>query len=198
CAYGFPFPETSTRLAMFAEQLELIHRLWSEERVDFRGEHYTLEDAPSQPKPVQQPHPPILVGGSGTRGTAAPAAGYADEHKTLFASPAEFAQIRGKVKRACEETGRTLRYSVMTGCLIGETHDDALARARRLYERRRREARYEEWLAGYRERALVGSLDEIATQLEAYEGCDRVMLQHLLHDDLEPVALIGRLGQQLV
>src|SRR5579884_662144 len=44
-AYGFPFPDTSTRVAMFAEQLEIVHRLWTEERVTFRGEHYALEDA---------------------------------------------------------------------------------------------------------------------------------------------------------
>ena len=72
------------RLAMFAEQLEIVHRLWSDERVDFRGEHYTLEDAPAQPKPLQQPHPPIIVGGSGTRGTAEPAARFADEYNTPF------------------------------------------------------------------------------------------------------------------
>jgi probable F420-dependent oxidoreductase len=63
-AYGFPFPDTSTRVAMFREQLEIVHRLWTEERVDFHGEHYVLEDAPAQPKPVQTPHPPILVGGA--------------------------------------------------------------------------------------------------------------------------------------
>ena len=67
-AFGFPFPETSVRLAMFAEQLEIVHRLWTEERVDFRGEHYVLDDAPALPKPLQQPHPPLLVGGKGTRG----------------------------------------------------------------------------------------------------------------------------------
>src|SRR5207248_11285844 len=45
-AYGFPFPETATRLALFAEQLEIVHRLWTESRVDFRGPHYTPEDPP--------------------------------------------------------------------------------------------------------------------------------------------------------
>jgi F420-dependent oxidoreductase-like protein len=197
-AYGFPFPEMSTRLARFAEQLEVVHRLWSEETVDFRGEHYTLEDAPAQPKPVQQPHPPIIVGGSGTRGTAVPAALYADEYNTPFASPEEFARVRAKVERACETTGRTLRYTLMTGCLIGATHADALERAQRLYGRVPRAAGFDEWLDGYSRRALIGSLDEIATRLTHYERCDGVMLQHLLHDDLEPVALIGRLGQQLV
>ena len=88
----------------------------------------------------------------------------------------------------------------MTGCLIGETRDDALERARQLYGRVARDADFDTWLAGYSERALIGSVDEVATRLREYEaaGCERVMLQHLLHADLEPVALIGRLGQQLV
>jgi F420-dependent oxidoreductase-like protein len=199
-AYGFPFPETAARLAMFAEQLEIVYRLWTEERVDFRGAHYTLEDAPAQPKPLQQPHPPLLVGGSGTRGTAEPAARFADEYNTPFASPEDFARIRAKVESACERTGRTLRYSTMTGCLIGKTRADALDRARQLYERVAREATFDDWLDAYSQRALIGSVTEVAERLREYEraGCERVMLQHLLHADLEPVRLIGRLGQELV
>jgi len=199
-AYGFPFPETATRLAMFAEQLEILYRLWTEERVDFRGAHYTLEDAPAQPKPLQQPHPPLLVGGSGTRGTAEPAARLADEYNTPFASPEDFARIRAKVESACERTGRTLRYSTMTGCLIGETRADALDRARQLYERVPREATFDDWLGAYSQRALIGSVTEVAERLREYEraGCERVMLRHLLHADLEPVRLIGLLGQELV
>jgi F420-dependent oxidoreductase-like protein len=199
-AYGFPFPETPVRLQMFAEQLEIVHRLWTEETVDFRGTHYTLENAPAQPKPLQQPRPPLLVGGSGTRGTAAPAARFADEYNTPFKSPDEFARIRAKVQKACEATGRTLRYSTMTGCLIGETRADGLERARELYERVKRDDSFDDWLAAYSQRALIGSVDEVAERLREYEraGCERVMLQHLLHADLEPVRLIGRLGQELV
>jgi F420-dependent oxidoreductase-like protein len=196
-AFGFPFPETPVRMEMFAEQLEIVHRLWSEPRVDFRGRHYTLEDAPGLPKPVQQPHPPIIVGGSGTRGTAAPAARFADEYNTPFPSPEDFAAIRGKVVRACEAEGRdpaTMRFSMMTGCLIGETHDGALERAHTLYERSPRSDDFDTWLASYAQRALIGSVEEIAVRLADYEeaGCERVMLQHLLHTDLEPVRLIGR------
>jgi F420-dependent oxidoreductase-like protein len=197
-AYGIPFPETSTRIAMFAEQLEIIYRLWTEARVDFHGAHYTFENAPAQPKPLQQPHPPLLVGGSGTRGTAEPAARFADEYNTPFASPDDFARIKRSVERACEATGRTLRFSTMTTCLIGATHDDAMERAQRLYGRVPREASFDEWLDAYRERSVIGSVDEVAEQLRRYEGCDRVMCQHLLHDDLEAVELIAQLGQQLV
>ena len=112
------------RVEMLAEQVEIVHRLWTEERVDFRGRHYTLEDAPAQPKPVQQPRPPLLVGGGGGRGTVEPALRFADEYNTPFVSPEEAAAIREKT--------RPLRFSVMTGCLIGETReDDARARAAR-------------------------------------------------------------------
>jgi F420-dependent oxidoreductase-like protein len=196
-AFGFPFPETSVRLAMFAEQLEIVHRLWTDDRVDFRGEHYVLDDAPALPKPLQQPHPPLLVGGKGTRGTAEPAARFADEYNTPFASPEEFAAIRAKVVAACERAGRatgTMRFSTMTGCVIGATRDEALERARELYGRMPRETGFEDWLAAYAERSLVGSVDEVTTRLREYEaaGCERVMLQHLLHTDLESIRLIGR------
>src|SRR6266542_383607 len=95
-AFGFPFPETSVRLEMLAEQLEIVHRLWTEERVDFHGKHYTLEDAPAQPKPLQRPRPPLIVGGSGGRGTVGPALRFANEYNTAFVSPEDAAGIRAK------------------------------------------------------------------------------------------------------
>jgi F420-dependent oxidoreductase-like protein len=187
-AFGFPFPETRVRMEMFAEQLEIVHRLWTEERVDFHGRHYTLENAPALPKPVQQPHPPILVGGSGKRGTVEPALRFATEYNSPFVTPEEAAAIRRKVE--------PLPYSVMIGCVIGETHSDAIERAQALYGRRPRDAGFDEWLAGYAQRAVVGSVDEVASQLGKYEqaGCHRVMLQHLQHTDLDAVRLIGSLS----
>ncbi len=185
-AFGFEFPETSVRVERFAEQLEIVHRLWTEERVDFHGRHYTLEDAPGLPKPVQEPRPPLLVGGSGKRGTIEPALRFADEYNAPFVSVDEAAAIREKT--------RPLRFSVMTSCVVGETHADAVERVRALYEVRLREIPFEQWLERFKGRAMIGSLDEVAEQLRAYEraGCDRVMLQHLLHHDLESVRLIGR------
>jgi F420-dependent oxidoreductase-like protein len=185
-AYGFPFPETKTRVEMLAEQVEIVHRLWTEERVDFQGRRYTLEDAPAQPKPVQQPRPPLLVGGSGGRGTVEPALRFADEYNTPFVSPEDAATIREKT--------RPLRFSVMTGFLVAETNEDLRERANELYGRRPREQSFDDWLGTYSERCVVGSLDEVVARLREYEGagCDRVMLQHLLHTDLEPVRLLGR------
>ena len=185
-AYGFPFPETRVRVEMLAEQVEIVHRLWTEQHVDFRGTHYSLEDAPGQPKPLQQPRPPLLVGGGGGRGTIGAALRFADEYNTPFVTPEAAAVIREKT--------RPLRFSVMTSCVIGETRDHALDRAPALYSRRPRDVPFDEWLAGIETFGVVGSLEEATERLRAYEraGCDRVMLQHLLHTDLEPVRLIGR------
>jgi F420-dependent oxidoreductase-like protein len=187
-AFGFPFPDTQTRVEMFAEQLEIVHRLWTEDHVDFRGRHYALEHAPGLPKPVQKPHPPILVGGSGKRGTVEPALRFATEYNTPFASPEEAARIRARVP--------LLRFSVMTGCVVGATTDEALERARALYDRRPRDDGFDDWLDGYRRRAIVGSVDEVSARLREYEeaGCDRLMLQHLQHADLDSVRLIGTLS----
>jgi F420-dependent oxidoreductase-like protein len=196
-AFGFPFPVLADRLEMFAEQLEIVHRLWTEEHLDFRGRHYTLENAPGLPKPLQRPRPRLLVGGSGGRGTIEPAVRFADEYNTPFASPEDFAAIRGRVVEACERAGRdpaTMGFSLMTGCLLGATRDEALDRARRLWDRGPRDGGFDEWLEGFARRALVGSVEEVAGRLREYgrAGCERVMLQHMLHTDLEPVRLIGR------
>jgi F420-dependent oxidoreductase-like protein len=188
-AYGFPFPDLSTRLAMFREQLEIVHRLWSEERVDFDGEHYRLEDAPAQPKPLQRPHPPIIVGGTGKRGTLEPALQFADEYNLPFVGADAVADVKAKV-------GDRIPVSAAQTILVGKTEDDALDRARTLYGRAERQDDFDTWLGKFRSRAIVGDLDETRRRLREYEdaGAARVMLQHLLHEDLETVRLVGELA----
>jgi F420-dependent oxidoreductase-like protein len=191
-AFGIPFPEVPERMERLLEQIEVVHRLWTEDEFDFAGKHYRLENAPGLPKPVQKPRPPLLVGGSGGRGTAVAAARFADEYNTPFGPPEEFAERRHKVRETCEREGRdpdTLRFSLMTGCVVGEE------RARLLFERLYPdEDDFDAWRVRYAQRGLVGTVDEIAARIRAYEeaGCERIMLQHLLHDDLETVRIFGR------
>ena len=63
-AFGFPFPPLGERLDVLAEQLEIVHRQWTEEELSFEGRHYRLERCRAEPKPLQRPHPPLLMGGS--------------------------------------------------------------------------------------------------------------------------------------
>src|SRR5919204_185225 len=85
-AYGFPFPPTGERMGVLAEQVEIVHRLWSKDEgpVTFEGRHYSLDACPGLPKPVQDPHPPLILGGgAGPRG-ASLAARWADEYNVNF------------------------------------------------------------------------------------------------------------------
>src|SRR6266542_6741239 len=59
--YAFPFGDMKVRMQMLAEQLEIVHRSFNDESFSFAGEHYTLEDCRAEPKPLQQPHLPLIV-----------------------------------------------------------------------------------------------------------------------------------------
>jgi alkanesulfonate monooxygenase SsuD/methylene tetrahydromethanopterin reductase-like flavin-dependent oxidoreductase (luciferase family) len=170
---------------LLAEQLETVRKHWSE--------------SAAQPKPVQTPHPPLIVGGSAGRGTTEPAARFADEYNTLLADPDECARRRQRLDAACERVGRdpaTMRFSLMTGCLVGVDESELRERARRLLVRRGEEdGDADALVARYRERGVAGTSDEVVERLRELEEAgrvERVMLQHLQHDDLEMVALIGR------
>jgi alkanesulfonate monooxygenase SsuD/methylene tetrahydromethanopterin reductase-like flavin-dependent oxidoreductase (luciferase family) len=190
-AYGFGFSSARERVARLAAQVEIVHRLLREPRVDFDGELYRLVDAPG----LGRPNLPILVGGSAKPGTTAPAVRYADEYNTLFATIEEIRQRNRMLDAACEQAGRdpsTLRYSLMAPCVIGEDEAAVRESARRIGERFSRDP--EEVLERYGERGPVGTVDRVVERLREIEeiGYERVMLQHLVHTDLETVALIGR------
>lgn len=196
-AYGFPFPEVAERMAMLAEQLEILTRFFGEDVVAFHGRHYRLQDCPVEPKPVQRPRPPIIVGGAAGRRSALLAARYADEYNTFLAALDEVRERRARVVEACERAGRdpaTMTFSLMTACLVGADHDELVERARALL--RFLGAEGEDPQALLRDRSaqwLVGTPEAVAARLQELReaGVERVYLQHLVHRDLDMVALVG-------
>jgi F420-dependent oxidoreductase-like protein len=194
-AFGFRFPETAVRMEMLAEQLEIVHRQWTEDGFDFAGKHYTLANSAALPKPVQQPHPPLIVGGGGKRGTLAPAVRWADEYNTTFPTDDDVVERRRRLLEECERQGREpLRLSVMTMCIVGRDAAEFAERARRVYELSPRQTSFDDWVSERRTGGILGTVDEVVERLQGLEslGVDGVMLQHLCHDDLDSVALIGR------
>ncbi|MFN2555360.1 MAG: TIGR03560 family F420-dependent LLM class oxidoreductase [Nitriliruptorales bacterium] len=195
--YGFPFPDIPFRMGMLAEQLEIVVGHWTASVFDFRGDHYTLTACRALPKPVQQPHPPLIIGGWAGRQSATLAAQWADEYNTIFADPATCRTRRDAVERVCDDVGRnpaTMRFSLMTGCLIGVDRGELNERARRLLARRGETGDPEAFLRQHADTWVIGTVGEAVERLQelAAAGVERVMLQQLLHDDLEMVALIGR------
>ena len=190
-AYGFEFGTVRERVARLAEQLEIVHALLHEDRVDFDGTYYRLVDAPG----LWRPDLPILVGGSAKPGTARPAVRFADEYNALFGTLDEVRERKQLLDQACERAGRdpaTLPYSLMAPCVIGRDEREVLASARRIGARFGRDP--QDVLDRHGEHGPVGTIDQAVERLKQIEelGYNRVMLQHLAHDDLETVALIGR------
>jgi F420-dependent oxidoreductase-like protein len=189
-AYGFAFPPARERMDRLEEQLQVVLGSWADGSFTFEGRHYAVRDLDARPKPVQRPRPPIIVGGNAGPRSAALAARYADEYNTVFPTLADVRDRRAAVERACEAAGcEPLPFSVMTGVLLGRDDGELRDRARRLTG-----ADASAFVAQPPPGWIVGSLDQAAEQLAALRdaGVHRVMCQHLLHDDLDAVALIGR------
>jgi F420-dependent oxidoreductase-like protein len=190
---GFSFLDARSRFDLFAEQVEIVVRTWTEASFDHDGPHYTLRQQTALPRPVQQPYPTLVLGGRAKPRAAALAARYATEYNTLGAPLDELRERRRRLDDACAAIGRdptTLAYSLMTTCVIGRDGDEVDRRRRRVREIVGREDPDEtRWLAG--------TVDELAGRLKELEsvGISRVMLQHLDHDDVDAVAAMGELAR---
>ncbi len=103
-AYGWPFPSARERVDRFAEALEIWDRLQQEERTTFEGEHYQIVDAPFEPKPLQRPRMPVLIGGSGPRMLRL-AARHADIWNAV-GTPDEGGALNARLDAACAAEGR--------------------------------------------------------------------------------------------
>jgi F420-dependent oxidoreductase-like protein len=193
---GFPFLDVKRRFDLFAEQVEVVVRSWTEEGFDHSGPSYELTGLTALPRPFQEPHPPLVLGGSGKPRFAALAARHATEVNTLGASNDELRERKARLDRACAEAGRdpsTLVFSVMTACFVGADRGEVLDRLRSFLSLRGDDADPEKLLAERADRWLVGTVDEVAARLDELRavGVSRVFLQHLNHSDDAMVSLVG-------
>jgi F420-dependent oxidoreductase-like protein len=188
-AYGLDFPDTVGRFDLLTEQLELITGLWDTpvgEKYNFEGKHYQLKDSPALPKPVQQPHPPIIVGGAGKKRTPALAAQYAAEFNAGFRSAEETATLFARVREACKAAGRdpeTLALSTAHTVVVGK--DDA--------EVKRRAAAIGRDVEELKQSSIAGTPAEVVDRLGQYVavGTQREYVQIMDLSDLDHLDLIA-------
>ena len=191
-AYGIPFPPVAERFDRLAEQLEIVTGLWrtpADETYSFTGEHYRLADAPALPKPVQQPGPPVIVGGRGPKRTPELAARYADEFNMPFKSVAETATAYDRVREACDRTGRDASgrapLTLSAGIVVAIGRTDA--------EAQRRAAPLHVTSALPPEDPVVGSPAQLVDRIGEFAaiGATRVHLRLIDFDDLDHLELIA-------
>jgi len=183
-AYAIPFPALGERFDRLEEQLDIITGMWStpvSETFDYAGTYYPVTDSPALPKPVQRPHPPIIIGGGGPKRTPALAARFAAEFNLAFPT-LEFAGAQlGRVRDAVEKVGRPaadIVYSAAFAVCAGR--DEAqIARRADAIGREVDELRTNT--------PLVGTPAEIVDRLGPFAeaGVQRVYLQLLDASDLD-------------
>jgi F420-dependent oxidoreductase-like protein len=188
-SYGIPFPPLAERFGRLEEQLKIITGLWETaggEEFSFDGRYYSLSGSPALPKPVQRPHPPVLIGGAGQRQTPRLAARFADEYNIPFASIPDSTAAFGRVRQACQEAGRdpgSLVYSAAQTVCCGRDGAELARRAEATGQP----------LAGLRQTGLAGSPAEIVEKLGhfAAAGATRAYLQVLDLHDLDHLELLA-------
>jgi F420-dependent oxidoreductase-like protein len=181
-AYGFEFIETgSIRLEQMKEALLLIIGLWTNPRFTFHGKYFHVEGAILEPKPLQKPHPPILIGGVGPKVTLRIIAEMGDACN-LWGPPDEFVKERETLKRHCDEVGRdesTIEKTIYDLVVCARTEKELQTKIKRLLP-----GGLEPWMA------LVGKPSQLADTVGEYQ---RVGADHLCLDfagnDAESYAL---------
>ncbi len=107
-AYGIPFYDARDRAERLGEALEVITRLWRDDHPTFKGKYYSLFEAPMSPRPVQRPHPPIVIGGQGPKWIMPLVARYADEWNVpIGLTPDEVRTRIAEMRAECARIGRS-------------------------------------------------------------------------------------------
>jgi F420-dependent oxidoreductase-like protein len=185
-AYGIPFGTFADRFELLEETLDVLTGMWSTPAgspYSYKGNRLVLTDSPALPKPVQQPRPPIILGGAGHTKTPRLAARFADEFNTPFHSlDAARAQF-GRVRAACEAAGRDPSSMVLSAALTVCVGRDQAEVERRAAAIGRPVDRID----------LAGTPEQVAEKLRAFAeaGAARAYLQVLDLADLDHVRLIG-------
>lgn len=125
-SYGYQFDSASTRIEQLDESLIIIKKMWQKEKSSFKGKHYSIKNAICSPKPIQNPHPPIMVGGAGQK-LIAVAAKHATRYNHPFGTPEILQSKIEMLKTQCKKTKRNfheIENSVLLRVLVGKDKDD--------------------------------------------------------------------------
>jgi len=127
--YGYEFPDGAQRVHELHEAVQVILSMWTNTETTFQGDFYRLRHALNDPKGVQKPHVPLLIGGGGEKGTLRLVAEYGDACNVV-ASPSELARKYGLLKEHCAHVGRDYNSITLTStsyCIIGDSDEQARA-----------------------------------------------------------------------
>lgn len=195
--HGLAFPPIEVRAEMLEEQLAILRGLWQEpDGWSFHGAHYTVPGSLFRPRPIQQPAPPVIVGGEGTLRSMRIAVRFADEYNVTSSTPERVADRFAKLDEIARDAGRdpaSLVHSAMVGVLVGRDAAEVERRSAAVLEQLGLTDAGAEWFDTRRPRWIHGTPAEARATVARYEaaGVQRLVLQDFLPWDLDLVDLLG-------
>ena len=125
--YGYDFPPALTRIEQLDESISIIKSMWMQERATFNGRYYSVKDAICNPKPIQKPHPVIMIGGEGEKYLLKVVAKHADRYNHPCGSAQVLKRKISIIKEHCTSIGRNhkdIEFSILASCLVRETEEE--------------------------------------------------------------------------
>jgi len=190
-AYGYQFPRPIVRIRQLEETVEIAKRMWTEDRATFQGRYYHVEDALCFPKPVQKPHIPIWIGGTGNY-TLRVAAKYADAVNFSWTLPLDLYEEKLEIlKNHCKRAGRNyedIRKSA--GLMITMAKSKEKLNLKLQKQRNNRDTPYMRYLSRQRPN-LVGLPGVIAKAMKEYVtlGVDHFILRFHFGEEIDSMKL---------
>jgi len=166
-SYGYQFDSASTRIEQLDESLIIIKKMWQKEKSSFKGKHYSIKNAVCSPKPIQKPHPPIMVGGAGQK-LIAVAAKHATRYNHPFGTPEILQSKIEMLKTQCKKINRNfeeIENSVLLRVLVGKDKDDIKQIATQL---KKKNESISEFIIRSKDSIALGTPDEVIEYLQKY------------------------------
>lgn len=126
--FGYEFPKASARIGMLEEAVQIIESMWVDEETNFEGKYYRVKGALNYPKPIQKPHPPIMIGGGGEKLTLRVVAKYADIWNWGVLEPKEYLHKLEVLKNHCSKVNRdynSIEKSYTGDIFIADSNEQA-------------------------------------------------------------------------
>ncbi len=185
--YGYSFPPAKDRIMMLEEAIQIIKKMWTEPEVHFNGKYYTLEGALNDPKPLQKPHPPVLIGGGGEKFTLRVVAKYADKWN-IGGDFEKYVRKARILEEHCKDVGRDFKEIVLTHVgtvIIGRTEEEVREKFEKYEAVKIGGISYEDW----RKTHYIGTPEEIAEKIEKFKeiGVEEIYLYFPYAGELEPL-----------
>jgi alkanesulfonate monooxygenase SsuD/methylene tetrahydromethanopterin reductase-like flavin-dependent oxidoreductase (luciferase family) len=191
-AYGYQYLSDVVRIMQLGESIQIIKKLWTQKIANFRGKYYSIKDAISYPKPVQKPHPTIMVGGAGEKYLLKVVAKYADRYNLYFGTPEEMKR-KINILKDYNTQNREIEYSIVLPCLIIDNDGEIEKIAEKMKKGNMTIDQFKKSVDGG---LTVGTIDDIINGISQYVNIGvSHFIFHFLHLDQRVLKKFSRVAK---